>query len=88
MAPLKYLLSNNMFLSDQDILKEIEAGKISLEPFSEDQLQPATYDIRLGNTFIINDAHSTKAIDPVKGLFPTPKQSRFRMAVNSYFIPG
>lgn len=70
MAPLKYLLSNNMFLSDQDILKEIEAGKISLEPFSEDQLQPATYDIRLGNTFIINDAHSTKAIDPVKGLFP------------------
>jgi len=33
-------------------------------------LQPATYDIRLGNTFIINDAHSTKAIDPAKGIYP------------------
>lgn len=59
-----------MFLSDKDILKEVESGKITLEPFNENQLQPATYDIRLGNTFIINDAHSTTAIDPVKGVFP------------------
>lgn len=59
-----------MFLSDKDILAELEAGNISLEPFNSDQLQPATYDIRLGNTFIINDAHSTKAIDPAKGVFP------------------
>ncbi|MCA9359708.1 dCTP deaminase [Candidatus Nomurabacteria bacterium] len=59
-----------MFLSDIDILKEVQAGKITLEPFTEDRLQPATYDICLGNTFIINDAHSTKAIDPGKGIFP------------------
>jgi len=59
-----------MFLSDKDILSEVEAGKITLEPFSKEQLQPATYDIRLGNIFIINDAYSTKAIDPAKGVFP------------------
>lgn len=59
-----------MFLSDKDIKAELEEGNISLEPFSEEQLQPATYDIRLGNTFIVNDAHSTKAIDPAKGIFP------------------
>jgi len=59
-----------MFLSDVDILAEVKAGNITLEPFVRKQLQPATYDIRLGNTFIINDAHSTKAIDPVKGIFP------------------
>lgn len=59
-----------MFLSDKDILREVKAGAITLEPFSEKRLQPATYDICLGNTFIINDAHSTKAIDPVKGIFP------------------
>ncbi len=59
-----------MFLSDKDILREVKAGVITLEPFSEKKLQPATYDICLGNTFIINDAHSTKAIDPVKGIFP------------------
>ena len=59
-----------MFLSDKDILAEVKAGTITLEPFDRKRLQPATYDIRLGNTFIINDAHSTKAIDPVKGIFP------------------
>jgi dCTP deaminase len=59
-----------MFLSDKDILAEVKAGNITLEPFVLKQLQPATYDIRLGNTFIINDAHSTKAIDPVKGIYP------------------
>ena len=59
-----------MFLSDKDILREVKAGIITLEPFSEKKLQPATYDICLGNTFIVNDAHSTKAIDPVKGIFP------------------
>ena len=60
------LPSNSMFLSDKDIKAELEAGNITVEPFVEDQLQPATYDIRLGNTFIINDSHSTKAIDPAK----------------------
>lgn len=59
-----------MFLSDKDILAEVKNGNIVLEPFEQKRLQPATYDIRLGNTFIVNDAHSTKAIDPVKGIYP------------------
>jgi dCTP deaminase len=59
-----------MYLSDKDIHDAVRAGDITLTPYDPKQLQPATYDIRLGNTFIINDAHSTKAIDPVKGIFP------------------
>ncbi len=59
-----------MFLSDIDIHAAVKNGEITLEPFDTKRLQPATYDIRLGNSFIINDAHSTKAIDPVKGIFP------------------
>ena len=59
-----------MYLSDKDIHDAVRAGDITLTPYNPKQLQPATYDIRLGNTFIINDAHSTKAIDPVKGIFP------------------
>lgn len=59
-----------MFLSDTDILAEVKAGHITLEPFDKKRLQPATYDIRLGNTFIVNDAHSTVAIDPVKKIYP------------------
>lgn len=59
-----------MFLSDKDILAEIRAGNITLEPFDQKRLQPATYDIRLGNTFIVNDPHTTTAIDPSKGVYP------------------
>ncbi len=59
-----------MFLSDTDIHAAMKKGEIVLDPFNQKQLQPASYDIRLGNTFIVNDAHSTKAIDPVKGIFP------------------
>jgi len=59
-----------MFLSDKDILKSIKAGDIQLDGFEPKRLQPASYDIRLGNTFIVNEAHSTTAIDPVKGVYP------------------
>jgi dCTP deaminase len=59
-----------MFLSDTDIHAAVKNGDITLEPFSINRLQPATYDICLGNTFIVNDSHSTRVIDPEKGIFP------------------
>lgn len=88
MGPIRYLPSNSMFLVDKDIKAEIAAGAITLEPFTEDQLQPATYDIRLGNTFIVNDAHSTQAIDPVRGIFP--KTQTIEVADGEEFVlhPG
>ncbi len=52
-----------MFLSDKDILAEVKAGNITLEPFDAKRLQPATYDIRLGNTFIVNEPHSPMAMN-------------------------
>jgi dCTP deaminase len=77
-----------MFLSDSDILKAITAGTITLEPFSEEQLQPATYDIRLGNTFIINDPHSTKAIDPAKGVYPNTQSLEVANGQEFVLHPG
>ncbi len=77
-----------MFLSDKDILSEVEAGKITLEPFDVEQLQPATYDIRLGNTFIINDAHSTTAIDPSKGVFPNTQTIEVKDGEEFVLHPG
>ncbi len=59
-----------MFLSDKDIHDAVKCGDITLMPYDPKKLQPATYDICLGNTFIITDAHSTKAIDPVKKIYP------------------
>jgi dCTP deaminase len=59
-----------MFLSDVDIEKGVASGAIVLEPFEVERLQPASYDIRLGNTFLVNDAHSIQAIDPAKKIYP------------------
>src|ERR1041385_2285573 len=63
-----------MFLSDVDIKKAVKAGDIVLKPFDEKRLQPASYDILLGNTFLVNDAHSSTFIDPVKKVFPKTKE--------------
>ncbi len=58
-----------MFLSDIDIKKEIKAGNITIKDFDEKRLQPASYDILLGNTFIITDLHATEYIDPSKKIY-------------------
>ncbi len=58
-----------MFLSDNDIQIAIEAGEITLEPFTTDRLQPASYDILLGNKFIENDASSTHFVDPANKIY-------------------
>jgi deoxycytidine triphosphate deaminase len=44
-----------MFLSDKDIQKGVEEKKITLTPFDPSRLQPASYDIVLGNTFVVTD---------------------------------
>jgi dCTP deaminase len=58
-----------MFLSDVDIKRAIELGEITLEPFHVERLQPASYDILLGNKFIENDASSTHFVDPSRKIY-------------------
>ena len=59
-----------MFLSDQDIKKGVEEESITIQDFDIHRLQPASYDVLLGNTFLITSSRETKAIDPAKGVFP------------------
>lgn len=77
-----------MFLSDIDIHAGVKSGAITLEPFDPKRLQPASYDIRLGNIFIVNDAHSTKAIDPVKGIFPKTQTIEVKDGEEFVLHPG
>ncbi len=77
-----------MFLSDKDIHAAVKNGEIILEPFDPKRLQPATYDIRLGNTFIVTDAHSTQAIDPAKGVFPTTQTVEVKDGEEFVLHPG
>lgn len=77
-----------MFLSDIDIKKEVKRKAITLEPFDEARLQPASYDIILGNNFIVNDSHTSTFIDPANKIFP--KTHDVRVADGEAFVlhPG
>ena len=77
-----------MFLSDTDIHAAVKRGEIILEPFEVKRLQPASYDIRLGNTFIINEPHSTKAIDPGKGVYPKTNTVEIKDGEEFVLHPG
>jgi dCTP deaminase len=63
-----------MFLSDTDIKKGLAAGAIIIEPFNEQQLQVASYDVLLGNEFEVVDRHQVEASDPAKKIFPTTRK--------------
>jgi dCTP deaminase len=63
-----------MYLSDRDIKAAIEAGEIVIKDFDEARLQPASYDILLGNKFMMASSESTMAIDPEKKIFPEMKE--------------
>jgi dCTP deaminase len=63
-----------MFLSDVDILKAVEAEEITLEPFDKERLQPASYDILLGNKFVVNDEHATHMVDPARKVYAKTRE--------------
>ncbi len=63
-----------MYLSDRDIKIAVEKGDILIQGFDGERLQPASYDILLGNKFLVNNTESTIAIDPVMKIFPETKE--------------
>lgn len=63
-----------MYLSDTDIEAAIKKGEIVLKPFDRKRLQPVSYDIRLGNKFIVNDESATHIIDPAKKVYAKTRE--------------
>ena len=53
-----------MLLSDRDILAEVEAKNIGLEPFDPDMVQPSSIDVRLDRFFRVFENHRYPHIDP------------------------
>lgn len=53
-----------MLLSDGDIRKQIEAGRIGLEPLNLELMQPSSIDVRLDRFFRLFDNHKYPYIDP------------------------
>ncbi len=77
-----------MFLSDTDIQKNVASGQITLKPFAEKQLQPASYDICLGNKFVVNDEHSTHFIDPAKKIYAQTREINLKDGEEFVLHPG
>ena len=53
-----------MLLSDRDIRAEIDAGRVALEPYDPQMIQPSSIDVRLDKFFRVFDNHKYAAIDP------------------------
>ncbi len=59
-----------MYLSDRDIRTAIESSDITISDFDTSRLQPASYDIRLWDRFLIVKDYSVTNIDPVNKILP------------------
>lgn len=55
-----------MILSDKDIKKAISSGDITIDPFNEDDIQPASVDLHLGKHFLVFETKSNYVLDPKK----------------------
>ena len=53
-----------MLLSDGDIKKELESGRVKVEPFDDAMLQPSSVDVRLDRFFRVFENHKYSVIDP------------------------
>ena len=55
-----------MLLSDRDILAELDAGRVALEPFEASMVQPSSIDVRLDRFFRTFENHRYPHIDPAE----------------------
>jgi dCTP deaminase len=53
-----------MLLSDRDIRAEVDAGRITMEPYAADLIQPSSIDVRLDRYFRVFENHRYPHIDP------------------------
>ncbi|WP_168625900.1 dCTP deaminase [Cryobacterium sp. BB307] len=55
-----------MLLSDRDILAELDAGRVRLDPFEPAMVQPSSVDVRIDRYFRLFDNHKYPYIDPAE----------------------
>ena len=55
-----------MLLSDRDIRVQIDQGRVTIDPFDTDMIQPSSVDIRLDRYFRVFENHRYPHIDPAE----------------------
>ncbi|MGI5883673.1 MAG: dCTP deaminase [Candidatus Spyradocola sp.] len=68
-----------MILSDRTILRMLESGELVVSPLEREQVQPASVDIRLGNTFSVVEASPD-------GLVTLDRESDYRTIQTERFV--
>ncbi|GAA0985164.1 dCTP deaminase [Acrocarpospora macrocephala] len=53
-----------MLLSDRDLRGEIESGRVKLDPYDPEMIQPSSVDVRLDRYFRVFENHRYPHIDP------------------------
>ncbi|GAA0394032.1 dCTP deaminase [Acrocarpospora corrugata] len=53
-----------MLLSDRDLRAEIESGRVKLDPYDPEMIQPSSVDVRLDRYFRVFENHRYPHIDP------------------------
>lgn len=77
-----------MILSDGSIKKGIEKGFIKIEPFDIACLQPASYDLHLGNTLMIFDEQKHQIIDVREPVTDRMKTIKLKPGGAYILMPG
>jgi len=55
-----------MLLSDRDILAQVAAGRVGIEPWDASLVQPSSIDVRLDRYFRVFESHRYAVIDPAE----------------------
>ena len=53
-----------MLLSDRDLRAEVASGRVVIEPYDEEMIQPSSIDVRLDRWFRVFENHRYPHIDP------------------------
>lgn len=77
-----------MILADVDIRKAVKNGDIVINDFDTKRLQPASYDILLGNKFFLTETHTDGYIDPSRKKFPKVREIRLKDGEHFVLHPG
>jgi len=76
-----------MILSDGEIRELMESGLIEISPLEKGQIQPASVDITLGNTFAIVEDVASGIIDPTKSIsYTTFNTERFLLLPGQFVL--
>lgn len=75
-----------MILSDGAIRNRVAAGTLAISPLEEEQIQPASVDIRLGNTFSVVEDSSSGIITMEKEIRYKTIQAKIYLLLPGQFV--